>query len=524
MKKKTQHLACYLIKEGVETFFECLRDDENYSRVELNADIVYDGIIILGQSKEKAPSWVEFLNQAADTPLSNINNKSTRAILFLKTKGRIFAYTFGYGRHLLKDSLIVNDFGFRIAINSINPKKIKSMDIANLEELTVQSRIQTSISSEKESFGIDILNDLLRAVTGIPKNPKFANQISGRDGIVINSKLVVDDLEIKARLMLHHYRSTKYKEYFDWVDNLKEERDKLIIEELKKNLILDLNNRITSKMTLAPEKVIEWEDVNGFCYSEKYDENLLKPELYIDNYVSELRPLSNFDDFKKDKVFVNFSSNDVTVTWPVYKCLTYETDYNNEKYVFTLGHWYKIETKFVKLIIDYVKTIPISKFPFPDCDVRTEDEYNKKFLMTQGCYVLDKLTAKCELARTEIEPCDILTSTLQFIHVKQKHNSANLSHLFSQCRISAESLIKDVYFRQEIVKKAKEIRNYDINFLPTDDSFKSSDCEIIIAIIRKGIKPIEEELSFFSLLNLRQSSIILQSFNYKVSVALINKI
>ncbi|UTD06345.1 TIGR04141 family sporadically distributed protein [Treponema denticola] len=70
-----------------------------------------------------------------------MKNQSTRAILFLKTKSRIFAFTFGYGRCLLRDELIVNDFGFRIAINAIDPKQIRSLDTAKLEALTVQSRI-----------------------------------------------------------------------------------------------------------------------------------------------------------------------------------------------------------------------------------------------------------------------------------------------------------------------------------------------------------------------------------------------
>lgn len=524
MKKKSWHLTCYLIKENISSFTDCLRDDFSYKSYDLNNEIDYKGKIIIGESKEKSPKWVEFLENASKEPLGNIKNQSTRAILFLKTKNRIFAYTFGYGRHLLKDELIVNDFGFKIAINAINHKKIKSLDIAKLEELTVQSRIQTSIGSGKETFGLDILNDLLRAVTGVPQNIKFAKQIAGRDGLILNSELSVGDLEKKARIMLHHYQSIKYKENFDWVDNLKEERDKIVISELRKNLVNDLNAKKSDKMTLAPEKVIDWDDINGFCYQKKYDDSNLNPELHIDYYLSSMTLINDYEDLKKEKIYVNFATNDVTVRWSICKCLTYETDYKNEKYIFTLGRWYKIDKNFVKAVIDFAKSIPISTFAFPTCDVKTEDEYNKKFHTLKDCFVLDKMTVKCDSARTEIEPCDILTTSLQFIHVKQKHNSANLSHLFSQCRISAESLIKDEGFRKAIVKKAKEKRKYDLSFLPINNSFKANNCEIIIAIIRKGKKPIEKDLSFFSLLNLRQSVISLTTFNYKVSVALIEKI
>ena len=198
MKKKTWHLTCYLIKESVSSFKDCLRNDLIYKDHKLNPEIKYEGVIIIGESKEKPPRWVKFLEEASVSPFDQIKNQSTRAILFLKTKSRIFAFTFGYGRYLLKDELIVNDFGFRIAINAIDPKQIRSLDTAKLEELTVQSRIQTSIGSEKETFGIDILNDLLRAVTGVPKNQRFAKQIAGRDGIIINAEQSVYDLEKKS--------------------------------------------------------------------------------------------------------------------------------------------------------------------------------------------------------------------------------------------------------------------------------------------------------------------------------------
>ena len=524
MKKKTWHLTCYLIKESVSSFKDCLRNDFTYNNYKLNSKIKYEGVIIIGESKEKSPRWVKFLEEASVSPFDQIKNQSTRAILFLKTKSRIFAFTFGYGRYLLKDELIVNDFGFKIAINAIDPKQIRSLDTAKLEELTVQSRIQTSIGSEKETFGIDILNDLLRAVTGVPKNQRFAKQIAGRDGIIINAEQSVHDLEKKARIMLHHYTSSRYKKDFDWVDNLREERNKLLINELRKMLISDLNSKNSEKMILAPDKVIDWDDINGFCYKKNYDENALISELHIEHFLNNVAQLNDYDELKKERIYVNFASNDLTIKWSVYKCLTYETDYKNSKYIFTLGRWYKIETNFVKTVVDYVKTIPLSSFKFPNCDVKTEGEYNNKFMNTKDCYVLDKMTVKCDSARTEIEPCDILTKTLQFIHVKQKHNSTNLSHLFSQCRISAESLIKDEGFRKAIREKAKKKLNYDLSFIPVDNTFKASDCEIVIAIISKGDKPIEKALPFFSLLNLRQSVIMLKAFNYKVSVALIEKV
>lgn len=242
MEKKTWHLTCYLMQENATSFEDCIRDDAKYKRYELDDSIQWEGLIIIGESIQKEPRWVKFLKEASTTIGSEIKNQSTRAALFLKTEKRIFAFTFGYGRYLLKDELIVENFGFKVAINSIDPKQIRSLDTSKLEELTVQSRIQTSIGSEREIFGIDVLNDILRAVTGAPTNREFAKQIAGRDGIIINATQSMYDLEQKAKMMFGYYNSDNYKQNFDWIDNLKEERNKVVIDELQNALISDLNS------------------------------------------------------------------------------------------------------------------------------------------------------------------------------------------------------------------------------------------------------------------------------------------
>ena len=65
MKKKTWHLTCYLIKDCVSSFKDCLRNDFSYSDYKLNNNIKYEGTIIIGESKRKPPRWVKFLEEAS---------------------------------------------------------------------------------------------------------------------------------------------------------------------------------------------------------------------------------------------------------------------------------------------------------------------------------------------------------------------------------------------------------------------------------------------------------------------------
>jgi uncharacterized protein (TIGR04141 family) len=532
-ENKTRHLNCFLVKEEYTEYADIMRDDVNYSEYSIRDDMDTSGLICVGSKSEKKPKWVELLDEATSTSIGELLNTSNRAVVFIQEKERIFAFTFGYGRYLMRDESLVYNFGFRTVINAVDPRKLKSIDVANLEELTVHSRIQTSTDSAKESFGVDILNDLIRSVTGTPRNGRLAKVITGRDSVAFSDKMNFKGLRTKCRLLLHEYRSEKYKEDFDWIDNLYEERDKTKIGRLNDNLIADIKARNSTKMHLAPTEAIDWEEFAGFNYVKYGKDEDFFPTLSIEDYISKIDDLQglDFETFKKHRLFTHHATTDEKFgRWKIWRCLTYETELLDEvtgtpdKYVFTLGRWYCIDKGFVDTIVNYVEGLPSSDIPFIECDVRTEGEYNKKLAdCSPDYYLLDKINVKCESARTVIEPCDILTNRLQFIHIKQKHNSANLSHLFAQGRISSESLIKDPTFKGSIKSKALEKRNYSLDFIDDGRDISASDCDIVFAIIDPAADPLHKSLPFFSLLNLRQTSMALRLIGFNVYVNKIPK-
>lgn len=533
-KDKVRHINCLLIKEDYTEFSEVLRDDVSCTSYSLKEDVKTDAEIFIGEQTQKEPNWIGFLNTASETKITGLQNTSNRAVLLVREKGRIFAIVFGYGRYLLKDEAIVYDFGFRVAVNAVDPDKLKSIDIANLEELTVHSRVQASADSSKEAFGLDILNDLMRSVTGVPRNKRLAKTITGKDSVIFNAEMKFDDIRKKCRLLLVEYGSKKYKEQFDWIDNLSEERDKTIIEELQQSLITDIKKRNIAKLHLAPPEPIDWDDIVGFNYIRYDADEEFFPALDFEDYYKKVKTLDSltFENLKDQKLLIHYAQSDKKLSkWKIYKCLTYETERTNsnsgqqEKYVYTLSHWYKIETNFVNSIVKDVKGIPSSGLNLIDCSDNNEGDYNEKLAESDpNYYLLDKVNVKCESARTAIEPCDVLTRDLHFIHIKQKHNSANLSHLFSQGRISSESLIKDDAFVKNIKSKAKSAKNMDLDFIPDDGIMESRDCKIVFGIIDKSEKDLFESLPFFSLLNLRQSAVMLRLLGFSVYLDKIKKI
>ena len=108
------------------------------------------------------------------------------------------------------------------------------------------------------------------------------------------------------------------------------------------------------------------------------------------------------------------------------------------------------------------------------------------------------------------------------IHVKNKGQSAQLSHLFSQGKVSAECFVSDGSFRKQvydIISRKFGTDVFDYTQKPRSDEF-----EIIYAIIDTKNSPIETKLPFFSKVNLMITAQELDRMHFKFSVCFVQKV
>ena len=151
-----------------------------------------------------------------------------------------------------------------------------------------------------------------------------------------------------------------------------------------------------------------------------------------------------------------------------------------------------------------------------------EGEYNEMVAEGNPDYCLmDKRMISVENGPKKIEACDIFTRAKRMIHVKNKGQSAQLSHLFSQGKVSAECFISDMDFRKqvsEITKQKFGTPVFDYTKKPRSDEF-----EIVYAIIDAKDSSIEEKLPFFSKVNLMMTAQELDRMHFKFSVCCIRK-
>lgn len=524
-KKKTRHLTVYLIKSEFSNWSDCLKENIAPRTYNILPELDMSGVIILGGVKEKKPAWLSFLQEGSVEKLENVYNTSTRALLFLKFENRLFAIAFGYGSYMLREDCYERNFGLKVTLNTVDPSKLKSLDTSNIEEMTIHTRKQISKSSSMDAFGLNILSDLMRMVTGEPVDQTLAIRITGKDALIFSSKMFFKDLKDKLLIFLTAYNSDKYKEKFYWIDNLSEVRDPLILEKLNVSLIEVLKKKDFNKIHLAPPEIVEIWKIGGFKYTSNKKSDDTYPDLEIEDFLNTIEPDKlNLELLKKIKILVKTPEDELIPMWKLYDSIVFETYLVDDLYVLTMGKWFNIEINFAKRVTDFIKNIPKAEVELPDCQAsEDETQYNIRVGKNmKNVILMDRKLIKCEGARDPIELCDLFTESGQFIHIKSKKGSSTLSHLFAQGRISAESFLQDRKFRENARQMITEDKKDFARFFPNTKP-NPGDYEVVFAFIDKSSKQLPESLPFFTKLNLMQTTQALTLLGFKVSITKIKK-
>lgn len=157
-------------------------------------DAVRDGVVLSPWDKfphslialdtvgGNSPKWTNFLELTEDKK-KKLFNRNAYGLVFLKNNDRWFAISFGLGHVKLNYDAFEQDFGLRVVLNTVDPKKLRSADIRTPDENTTSRRMQTARRSDQSVFTINIERDIMRGLSGEPNDAAFARRVSGSDGI-----------------------------------------------------------------------------------------------------------------------------------------------------------------------------------------------------------------------------------------------------------------------------------------------------------------------------------------------------
>jgi uncharacterized protein (TIGR04141 family) len=325
-------------------------------------------------------------------------------------------------------------------------------------------------------------------------------------------------------VLLEAYGEDTYKEHFDFIDHLGIEKDPGVVTTLDDALVEALTTWELDRLHLAVPEPVDWLRVAGFRFSSTRREDTadLDSDPRISAYLPTRAGELSLDRLKRDRVEAMRAEDDAMVyeTWPVYRCIVFETNLDGQLYTLSAGQWYRFSQSFQKKVNDYTNSLPRLDIGLPDADDDcTEAEYIAKAVAVTGALSLDRQLVR-DSVPTPIEICDMLTATGQLIHVKKRGRSSTLSHLFAQGLVSAELMLQSPEFRTEARAKAAELDPAFADVLPAAAPARDAH-EVCYVVITRGRRRPDAPLTlpFFSVVNLRAAAQRLYALGFQVSVA-----
>jgi uncharacterized protein (TIGR04141 family) len=523
-----QKLHVTLLKPTAKGLDEAIEDPTSLAQYTLKKGLPFSGRLYVARPSQSPPAWLAFVQTGVTDQLRELLNRTNAAVLLLRDSSRIFAFTFGHGRHLLKDEAAVPDFGIKTSLNALKHDSLRSMDTFSVEDQTVHVRAQASRASAVDAFGLDIGRDILRAITGNPRQEVPFGSVSGAEGTVaITSHTDFQGLGHVCRTLLSLYRKRTYRENFSWVDNIARVDDPSLLEILDQRLLEGLASEAEPRPYLAPPEPIDWQEISWFAFTRQ--PALRANDLDLAQYLKKppRKPLS-IEHLKRERVLAyrDPDAGEAAVQWPVYRCLVYEFTKGDSRYVLANGTWFEVAKDFAATIRKSLMAIPVSTLPLApfrtlaDGRLEPEEQYNARVAKGSKTFALmDKKTAKCRTASTPIEFCDLLSKHKHIVHVKhRKGGSSSLSHLFAQARVSSEAFMADEGFRDGVRKRLEPFAPSFVPLVPIGRPV-ASDYTVVFAILGPHTGHPGERLPFFSQLNLVRTHEALGSMGLNVNIA-----
>lgn len=511
----TRHLTVYLMKPSVREFDEALDAPDKLESYKLLEGFDFDGRLYVQTPVEHTPPWESFLAGNVRRKLRIGRNRSTGAVLVIKVAKRLFAFTFGHARHLLRQDAFERDFGLKVVVNRVEPKKLRSIGLKRFQELAVSRDERASGDASLGIFGVDVRQDLLRAVTGTPKGD-LAKSLTGSDSLIFRADIEFSDLGKKCQRLLDAYNDKAYKQGdFKWIDNLRAVRDNALVAELDAKLVATIKSKDPSCVQMLPP-----DDADPAVSHFEYPGDPAPDAEYATLDIREWR--ATLGDALQALTAEELRHRRVRAYTPdssrslarlrIYDCLAFETTYKKKKYILSEGNWFEVSKTFDESIREYVVGISRVAVELPDATADdSEPAYITRVRQNGQALVCLHGGSQCRANGSEIEPCDFFSEQRHLVHLKVWSGSKTFSHLLAQGAISAETLLRDPEYREQVHQKIVEIKPELNGCLPAE-AYAANRYQVVWGLIGGPTK----DLPFFSRLNLLRHGERVQSLGYRV--------
>jgi len=517
MPPRSRTITIFLLKDAQADPATILKNLASLTALPITIREEECGTLYVQDSADRVPNWLSLFQGSANLRAVRTVNSSTAAVWLVNLRERRFAVTFGYGRNLLRSGSWEEDFGLKVTLNAVDSTKIKSVDRMTLDAISQQSRIQASRDADITEFGLDIEQDLLRAVIGTPLDSTLGTRLTGKDPLQATLAARLDQLPGIVERYLDEFGKEDYRARFPWVAQIHEVKDPLRQAELDNVLVQKLRQGDLQSLWLAVPEMMDWEGLQGFKYRVSRRAPI-HPDIHARAFLDSVDDVVDLDDYtlkKRYHVHAVSNENDAVVRqWPVYRCLYCEVVQGDGTYLLNNGRWFRIAADFVQRINESIAAIPQAAINFPGFRDTSEAAYCRRVQGAEPARfaLMDQDLIRFPGLPTPIEFCDLFTADRRIIHLKRYTGSSGLSHLFAQGYVSARLFVGEPAFRREINARLPA----GFQLADPEQKPQPGEYEVVFGIISQSRNPLT--LPFFSRVNLKNAYANLTDIGYRVSV------
>jgi uncharacterized protein (TIGR04141 family) len=475
-----------------------------------------DATLYVRRTPPLPPKWTEFFGEELE-PHLELKRATFAAVLLVKARGRLFAITFGSGgRFMLALDSYERNFGLRVAANSVEPDRIRSVQSRTFIDTALQVQRQVAEVSDIVGLQMDVQRDLLTRLEGSVRPDALGKRIAGADSVRLTEAMRPRQLKKICAQLLEASRQEGYKTRYPWIDWLAEvtdldERAELEAEVLEQLLAGEFDRFDVYPPEMVNEDIVDFTTRRGTVVMEP-TRALLGATV---ERIGATDPVILGEALKRMHITARDEDGEPVRRWSWWECLYYEHRRQGPAIVLDRGSFFRVKHEDARAISDFAKALGPSGLELPDARYReVEPAYNPRVAQERkDLLLLDKDFARPIPGESQVEICDLFSDAGHLIHVKRrKGGSAGLSHLFAQASVSSRLLRSAPEFSKQMREKLGDRADR------LADPPRASDHPVVLAVILAAESTGEgaSALPFFSKVFLRQNVQAINTMGFTV--------
>ena len=402
----TKSISIFLLKEHYSVD-SALEDGHEYKEVTPGHALPSGTRMFIRRGKGKAPWWKDFFGITED-----LRQQSNSAAAFVPIDDRTFALTFGSGQALIRSEALDHDFGNRVALNAVDPRKLKSTDTLDPDS-SQRRRTQLPFDADLGLLSFTGDSSVLKSITGRAKEEfaDVARSVTGSSGLRVTTPVAASDLAELLGKVLDLASADDYVTTFPDVAKIRPVTDPVIVRDLDQRLVAAVFD-IDAPISLTVPDILDYSDESYVSFSgvgacEVFEDVYIKHyREYLEEHDESEETLS-IEKLQRHRLLLLDGHHDITKRWSIYKSLVSEVALE-EGFAYHLsdGTWYRVADTLISQLREYLDPY-WRPADLPEHQDGVEGRYNEIVGGLSGFVCLDK-TSIAPDGQHQVEPCDLV--------------------------------------------------------------------------------------------------------------------